>query len=116
MASHGYFSFVLSALVFAALASTAFSQLSPDYYDYSCPNALSAIKSVVEAAIQKERRMGASLLRLHFHDCFVNVRLYLFVYLDICVYVYQLVSSCLCMYVHVNICMCVYKCMYISTF
>ncbi|KAG5042215.1 hypothetical protein JHK87_006130 [Glycine soja] len=50
----------------------AFSQLSPNYYDYSCPKALSTIKSVVEASVQKERRMGASLLRLHFHDCFVN--------------------------------------------
>ncbi|XP_061344905.1 cationic peroxidase 1-like isoform X1 [Gastrolobium bilobum] len=58
--------------VFACLATTAFSQLSPNYYDYSCPKALSTIRSVVDAAVQKERRMGASLLRLHFHDCFVN--------------------------------------------
>lgn len=71
MALHGYFS-VLHVFVFAALATTAFSQLSPNYYDYSCPNALSTIRSVVEAAIQKEPRIGASLLRLHFHDCFVN--------------------------------------------
>ncbi|TKY63613.1 Peroxidase 52 [Spatholobus suberectus] len=72
MASRGYFSVLLDAFVLAALATSAFSQLSPSYYDYSCPNALSTIKSVVEAAVQKERRMGASLLRLHFHDCFVN--------------------------------------------
>ncbi|TKY63610.1 Cationic peroxidase 1 [Spatholobus suberectus] len=72
MASHKYFSAVLYAFVFAAFATRAFSSLSPDYYDYSCPNALSTIRSVVEAAVQKEYRMGASLLRLHFHDCFVN--------------------------------------------
>ncbi|XP_027335561.1 cationic peroxidase 1-like [Abrus precatorius] len=72
MASHGYFSALLRALVLAILATSAFSQLSPNYYDYSCPNALSTIKNVVEAAVQKENRMGASLLRLHFHDCFVN--------------------------------------------
>ncbi|XP_027335588.1 peroxidase P7-like [Abrus precatorius] len=72
MASHKNISFVLHALVFAAFATTVFSKLSPHYYDYSCPNALSTIRSVVEAAVQKERRMGASLLRLHFHDCFVN--------------------------------------------
>ncbi|PNY11618.1 peroxidase [Trifolium pratense] len=59
-------------LVFAALATTTFSTLSPNYYDYTCPNALSTIRSVVKAAVQKENRMGASLLRLHFHDCFVN--------------------------------------------
>ncbi|KAH1068524.1 hypothetical protein GLYMA_03G038600v4 [Glycine max] len=72
MASHGYFSVLVHAFVFASLATSAFSQLSPNYYDYACPNALSTIKSVVEAAVQKEYRMGASLLRLHFHDCFVN--------------------------------------------
>ncbi|ESW06672.1 hypothetical protein PHAVU_010G066800 [Phaseolus vulgaris] len=72
MASQGYFSVVLHAFVLATVATLGFSQLSPNYYDYSCPNALSTIKSVVEAAVQKENRMGASLLRLHFHDCFVN--------------------------------------------
>ncbi|XP_057743425.1 peroxidase P7-like [Arachis stenosperma] len=72
--SHGnyYFSLILSVLVFAIVASSGLSQLTPDYYENSCPNALSTIKSVVEAAVEKERRMGASLLRLHFHDCFVN--------------------------------------------
>ncbi|KAH6798323.1 Peroxidase superfamily protein [Perilla frutescens var. frutescens] len=30
------------------------------------------IKRVVEEAVEQERRIGASLLRLHFHDCFVN--------------------------------------------
>jgi hypothetical protein len=28
---------------------------------------------VVQNAVSKERRLGASLLRLFFHDCFVNV-------------------------------------------
>ncbi|KAH7514726.1 hypothetical protein FEM48_Zijuj11G0121100 [Ziziphus jujuba var. spinosa] len=48
------------------------SILSPNFYDQSCPCALPAIKLVVEDAVQKEPRMAASLLRLHFHDCFVN--------------------------------------------
>ncbi|CAJ1948448.1 unnamed protein product [Sphenostylis stenocarpa] len=72
MASRGFFSVILHAFVFATVVTLGFSQLSPNYYDYSCPNALRTIKSVVEAAVQKENRMGASLLRLHFHDCFVN--------------------------------------------
>ncbi|RZC56098.1 hypothetical protein C5167_014952 [Papaver somniferum] len=38
----------------------------------SCKHIFSTVKSVVSAAVSKERRMGASLLRLHFHDCFVN--------------------------------------------
>ncbi|KAK7390244.1 hypothetical protein VNO78_25543 [Psophocarpus tetragonolobus] len=72
MALSGYFFVIFYAFVFATLATSVFSQLSPNYYDYMCPNALSTIKSGVEAAVQKEYRMGASLLRLHFHDCFVN--------------------------------------------
>ncbi|MCD7454906.1 hypothetical protein HAX54_026498 [Datura stramonium] len=48
----------------------AFSDLSDDFYDDVCPEALPTIKRVVEDAVRQERRMGASLLRLHFHDCF----------------------------------------------
>ncbi|XVF84215.1 hypothetical protein PTKIN_Ptkin17bG0007800 [Pterospermum kingtungense] len=55
--------------VWLALANTAFS-LSPKFYDKVCPQALPAIKKIVHAAIHREPRMGASLLRLHFHDCF----------------------------------------------
>ncbi|XP_028764459.1 peroxidase P7-like [Neltuma alba] len=74
MASHGCLSIVLYCLVFLGVANTALSSpsLSPDFYDHSCPEALEAIQRVVRAAVNNERRMGASLLRLHFHDCFVN--------------------------------------------
>ncbi|KAJ9185459.1 hypothetical protein P3X46_005097 [Hevea brasiliensis] len=73
MASHGGI-FYLSALIIlaAAVASVSSSSLSPYYYDSVCPEALPTIKRLVEAAVYKEQRMGASLLRLHFHDCFVN--------------------------------------------
>ncbi|GAV91566.1 peroxidase domain-containing protein [Cephalotus follicularis] len=53
------------------LVGTAFAQLSTTFYAKSCPNALSTIKSVVDSAVKTEARMGASLLRLHFHDCFL---------------------------------------------
>ncbi|URD93084.1 Peroxidase [Musa troglodytarum] len=39
---------------------------------WMCPKDLSTNRMVVEEAIAQEPRMGASLLRLHFHDCFVN--------------------------------------------
>ncbi|XAR68736.1 Peroxidase [Bertholletia excelsa] len=71
MGSRG--SFFLHTLLMLALAVTGFSaSLNPYYYDKVCPEALPTIQKVVEAAVQQERRMGASLLRLHFHDCFVN--------------------------------------------
>ncbi|XP_003559801.2 peroxidase [Brachypodium distachyon] len=59
-------------LVVAALAAVASAQLSPTFYDTSCPRAAATIKSAVAAAVASEPRMGASLLRLHFHDCFVQ--------------------------------------------
>ncbi|KAK4788658.1 hypothetical protein SAY86_019977 [Trapa natans] len=55
----------------ATVAAVA-AQLSSDFYSSSCPNALSIIQSAVNSAVSNEARMGASLLRLHFHDCFVN--------------------------------------------
>ncbi|XP_034913606.1 cationic peroxidase 1 [Populus alba] len=74
MASLGISSLISTLFLVLALATTASSSkvLSPNYYDYVCPEALPTIKRVVEAAVYNERRMGASLLRLHFHDCFVN--------------------------------------------
>jgi peroxidase len=62
----------LGLLVLLALASSAAAQLSSTFYDTSCPNALSTIKSAVTSAVNNEPRMGASLLRMHFHDCFVD--------------------------------------------
>ncbi|XP_057848742.1 peroxidase 49 [Cryptomeria japonica] len=48
------------------------NDLSPEFYEKSCPNAEQIVKSVVQKAVMKEARMAASLLRLQFHDCFVK--------------------------------------------
>ena len=62
-------------LVVSGVGLLVSAELTPDFYDGLCPEALETIKLAVEDAIAVEPRMGASLLRLHFHDCFVNVRL-----------------------------------------
>ncbi|XP_049364251.1 peroxidase 40 [Solanum verrucosum] len=46
--------------------------LSFGLYLNSCPEAEAIIFSWVESAVSQDPRMAASLLRLHFHDCFVN--------------------------------------------
>ncbi|KAL4584264.1 hypothetical protein LXL04_008860 [Taraxacum kok-saghyz] len=46
--------------------------LFPEFYSFSCPQANDIVMSVLESVIAKEPRMAASLLRLHFHDCFVQ--------------------------------------------
>ncbi|BAT81394.1 cationic peroxidase 1-like [Vigna umbellata] len=71
MAFHSYghsFSFSILFCMFAMVTS----QLTSSCYESTCPQALSIIRSSVITAVAKEHRMGASLLRLHFHDCFVN--------------------------------------------
>lgn len=46
--------------------------LKINLYKDSCPEAEPIIFSWVQNAVSQDSRMAASLLRLHFHDCFVN--------------------------------------------
>ncbi|XP_012071934.1 peroxidase 9 [Jatropha curcas] len=46
--------------------------LFPQFYQFSCPQANDIVISVLIKAITKEPRAAATLLRLHFHDCFVQ--------------------------------------------
>ncbi|KAJ3680927.1 hypothetical protein LUZ60_015416 [Juncus effusus] len=64
--------FSLSLLILFLLLKSSSAQLDTNYYYSSCPDLLPTVKGVVESAIAQEARMGASLLRLFFHDCFVN--------------------------------------------
>ncbi|XP_071706923.1 peroxidase N-like [Rutidosis leptorrhynchoides] len=54
------------------LCLVANSQLTTNFYSNSCPNLLTIVRKQVISAVKTEMRMAASLLRLHFHDCFVN--------------------------------------------
>ncbi|KAF7143397.1 hypothetical protein RHSIM_Rhsim05G0228700 [Rhododendron simsii] len=74
MRSSGSFSLLaLSLVVFSLSTTAAFSaKLSPNFYDKTCPGALATIKSAVDAELMRQQRMGASLLRLFFHDCFIQ--------------------------------------------
>jgi hypothetical protein len=70
--SHSSTPTLLVFLLLSLVVGMASAQLSSTFYDKSCPKALSTIKAAVVSAVKKEARMGASLLRLHFHDCFVQ--------------------------------------------
>ncbi|KAL8215160.1 hypothetical protein R6Q57_004609 [Mikania cordata] len=72
MASSFIISFALLACTFFLMNGISSAQLTHNFYSKSCPKVFDAVGSVVRAAVAKEKRMGASLLRLHFHDCFVN--------------------------------------------
>ncbi|KAK3222147.1 hypothetical protein Dsin_009172 [Dipteronia sinensis] len=48
------------------------AQLNATFYATTCPNVSTIVRNVVQQALQTDARIGASLIRLHFHDCFVN--------------------------------------------
>nr|GMC54939.1 peroxidase 9 [Ipomoea batatas] len=64
--------FFCSLVMMMVVFSAANPGLSPFFYDASCPQANDIVMSVLERAIAEDPRMAASLLRLHFHDCFVQ--------------------------------------------
>nr|KYP73123.1 Peroxidase 4 [Cajanus cajan] len=65
-------SFIMSFALLALVSGSANASLYTNFYSSSCPKLFDTVKCTVESAISKEARMGASLLRLFFHDCFVN--------------------------------------------
>ena len=70
-----HFSCFTILTILKALVHVSDAQLSTCYYSTSCPNVSKIVSSVLEEAFQSDPRIGASLIRLHFHDCFVNVSL-----------------------------------------
>ncbi|XP_017701304.1 peroxidase 11 [Phoenix dactylifera] len=67
---------LFSALVLGALSTFLEaqdpSQLSLDYYLKTCPKAEQIVREEMERAVQADPRNAARILRLHFHDCFVQ--------------------------------------------
>ncbi|CAN6328172.1 unnamed protein product [Urochloa humidicola] len=79
MASLGLQLVAFCAVVLLALAGAAHgyprgsgSALSSTFYDASCPRAYDIVRRVIEDARVSDPRIPASLIRLHFHDCFVQ--------------------------------------------
>ncbi|KAH8959401.1 hypothetical protein BDL97_06G076300 [Sphagnum fallax] len=53
-------------------SSPGAAALTHDFYSQSCPKLHNIVRTVVKKAVARDPRMAASLLRLEFHDCFVN--------------------------------------------
>lgn len=60
-------------VILALLACSVEAQLSANFYSSSCPRLQTIVRNAMTQAVNGNRRTGASILRLFFHDCFVNV-------------------------------------------
>ncbi|KAG6399128.1 hypothetical protein SASPL_140602 [Salvia splendens] len=58
---------IISLVVVLSSIIPCEAQLSATFYDATCPNASTIIRNSIRRAILAERRMAASLIRLHFH-------------------------------------------------
>ncbi|KAK1616087.1 hypothetical protein QYE76_021604 [Lolium multiflorum] len=69
-------SFLLTAALLVLLLSHGAhghgAGLSSSFYDGSCPGTRDIVRRVIQDARVADARIPASLIRLHFHDCFVN--------------------------------------------
>jgi peroxidase len=68
---------VLAAAVVALAAEGArYPPLAPglsfDFYKKSCPKAESIVREFLASAVRQNVGLAAALIRLHFHDCFVQ--------------------------------------------
>ncbi|KAI4300676.1 hypothetical protein L6164_034025 [Bauhinia variegata] len=72
MFSSPSYSLALVIIFLALTVCPSNAQLSATFYSSTCPNVSSIVRNAVQQALQSDPRIGASLTRLHFHDCFVN--------------------------------------------
>ena len=68
----GFVRLLILVQVAAALAGPVAGELSMGYYGMTCPFAEYIVRNVVGEALMKDPTLAGSLLRLHFHDCFVQ--------------------------------------------
>jgi len=60
-------------VVLGGLPFSSNAQLDPNFYKDTCPKVTTIVKQVLANVSQTDPRMLASFIRLHFHDCFVQV-------------------------------------------
>ncbi|CAM6121126.1 unnamed protein product [Calypogeia fissa] len=63
---------VLGQFPSTAMAQTLLTTLTSTYYDSSCSGLQTTALNALKTQLQADGRVGASILRLHFHDCFVQ--------------------------------------------
>lgn len=60
-------------IVLGGLPFSSDAQLDNSFYRDTCPRVHSIVREVLRNVSKTDPRILASLIRLHFHDCFVQV-------------------------------------------
>lgn len=76
MASLSHFLIITVLFIVPFFSCCVNAQLSANFYARTCPTLPTIVRNAMRQAVSREGRMAASILRLFFHDCFVNVRIY----------------------------------------
>lgn len=70
-------SIIILSMSIRSLDASGTADLRLDYYASSCPSVLGIVRKEMECAVLSDPRNAAFILRLHFHDCFVQVIFFL---------------------------------------
>lgn len=65
----------MALVLFAGSSPPVLAQLELGYYSKTCPNVEAIVRKEMEKIISAAPSLAGPLLRLHFHDCFVRVRI-----------------------------------------
>lgn len=75
---------ILGAILLIEMVASGFrlraDALSMNYYIMTCPMIEGIVRNAVSRALQDDPTLAGPLLRLHFHDCWIQVALVFFVY------------------------------------
>ncbi|XP_042487064.1 peroxidase 25-like [Macadamia integrifolia] len=65
--------FLVAVLIFLmSISAKGQGGLKTGFYASSCPKAEATVRSTVQTHFNRDTTIAAGLLRLHFHDCFVQ--------------------------------------------